>query len=139
MGITVWRDGERRTLNTTIAELDETRTAAASRDGGAQQQTGPLGLTLAPLTPELKDRFDLDDAAKGAVVVDVAPNSPAATRGFRPGDLITRAGRQGVEKPDDVVAAIEQARKANQNSVLVLRNRDGNSIFVPLPLDSQAG
>jgi len=139
--LTVWRDGKRQTLNTTIAKLDETRTAATtSQDGGAQQQQpGPLGLTLAPLTPDLRDRFDLNAGAKGVVVVDVAPNSPAATRGLRPGDLITRAGQQNVEKPDDVVAAIDQARKANQDSVLVLRNRDGNSIFVPLPVDSQAG
>ena len=58
---------------------------------------------------------------------------------LRPGDLITRAGRQSVEGPGDVVAAVKRARDAKQDHVLLLRNRDGNSIFVPLPIDGQTG
>jgi serine protease Do len=77
--------------------------------------------------------------AQGTVVVEVAPDSPAATRDLRPGDLITQAGRQRVEGPGDVAAAVEQARKANQDHILLLRSRDGNSLFVPLPIKPEAG
>jgi serine protease Do len=136
--ITVLRDGESRTLNATLTELEETQSAEAQSQGGGEQP-GPLGLTLAPVSPELRKRFDLGSDAGGAVVVQVEPNSPAATRGLRPGDLIIQAGRQSVEGPGDVAAAVKRARDANQDHVLLLRNRDGNSIFVPLPIDGKTG
>ena len=44
-----------------------------------------------------------------------------------------------IEGPDDVAAAVKRARDANQDHVLLLRNRDGNSIFVPLPIDGKTG
>jgi serine protease Do len=138
VGITVFRDGESRSLNTTITQLEESRSVEA-QEQGRDEQPGPLGLTLAPVSPEMRKRFDLGSEASGAVVVQVKPNSPAATLGLRPGDLITRAGRQSVEGPGDVVAAVKQARDAKQDHVLLLRNRDGNSIFVPLPIDGQTG
>jgi len=134
----VLRDGESRTLNATLTELEETQSAEAQSQGGGEQ-SGPLGLMLAPLSRELRKRFDLGSDAGGAVVVQVEPNSPAATRGLRPGDLIIQAGRQSVDGPGDVAAAVKRARDANQDHVLLLRNRDGNSIFVPLPIDSKTG
>ena len=59
--------------------------------------------------------------------------------GVRPGDLTTQAGRQSIEGPDDVMAAVKRARDANQDYVLLLRHRDENSIFVPLPIDGKTG
>lgn len=137
VGVTVLRDGNRKNLEVTIRQLEENVAAGSSEPGTPQQ--GELGLTLAPLTPETRNRFGVAPDAQGTVVVQVAPNSPAATRGLRPGDVITQAGRQHVDGPDDVVAAVEQARKANQDHVLLLRNRDGNSIFVPVPINPEAG
>lgn len=137
-GITVLRNGDRKNLEVTIRQLEETQTAAGSPDQNGSQ-AGPLGLTLAPLTPETRKRFGVSADAQGTVVVQVAPNSPAATHGLRPGDVITQVGRQPVKEPGDVVAAVEQARKANQDHVLLLRSREGNSIFVPLPINPEAG
>jgi serine protease Do len=134
--ITVLRDGESRTLNATLTELEETQSNEAQSQGGGEQP-GPLGLTLALLSPELRKRFDLGSDAGGAVVVQVEHNSPAATRDLRPGDLIIQVGRQSVDGSGDVVAAVKRARDANQDHVLLLRNRDGNSIFVPLPIDGK--
>jgi serine protease Do len=134
-GVTVMRNGGHKNLEVTIRELEETRAAGSPERESLQA----LGLTLAPLTPETRERFGVSPDAQGTVVVEVAPDSPAATRGLRPGDLITQAGRQRVEGPGDVAAAIEQARKANQDHILLLRSRDGNSLFVPLPIKPEAG
>jgi serine protease Do len=94
---------------------------------------------LAPVSPELRKRFDLGSAAGGPVVVQVEPNSPAATRGLRPGDLTTQAGRQSIKGPDDMAAAVKRACDANQDHVLLLRHRDENSFSVPLPIDGKTG
>ena len=70
------RGGERGTWNT-IRELEETRAAVSPEREGPQ--TGLLGLTLAPLTPETRN-VSVCLRRAGAVVVEVAPDSPAATR-----------------------------------------------------------
>ncbi|WP_158044827.1 DegQ family serine endoprotease [Skermanella pratensis] len=140
ISITVLRDGKSRTLDTTITQLEETLSAEAQPQGeSGSGQEGPLGLTLAPVSPEMRKRFDLGSDASGAVVVQVKPNSPAAMRGLRPGDLITQAGRHNVDGPSDVANAVKRARDADQDHVLLLRQRDGNSIFVPLPINGQTG
>jgi serine protease Do len=136
--ITVLRNSDRKNLELTIRQLDEAQPTAGSPEQNGSQ-AGSLGLTLAPLTPETRKRFGVSPDAQGTVVVQVAPDSPAAAHGLRSGDVITQAGRQPVKGPDDVVTAVEQARKANQDHVLLLRNRDGNSIFVPLPISPEAG
>lgn len=54
--------------------------------------------------------------------------------GFKPGDVIARAGQQIVSNPGDVANVVEQARKSGKGNVILLRRRDGRSLFVPLPL-----
>ncbi|MGR0187749.1 DegQ family serine endoprotease [Azospirillum aestuarii] len=130
--VVVQRDGKPMTLEVRVAELQP-----PSQQAEAQQQKpgeGQLGLTLAPMTSELRKQFSLDTDINGAVVVEVSPNSPAARSGFERGDVITRAGQQPVEGPDDVTKAVEAARKSNKNSVLLLRRREDSALFVPLPV-----
>lgn len=95
---------------------------------------GKLGLSLAPVTPELRREFGLGPADQGAVVVGVAPNSPAARAGLQPGDVITRVGPTPVTGPSDVAKALEEARRTNKDQVLVLRRRDDGALYVPLPV-----
>ena len=55
-------------------------------------------LTLSGITTDLKDKFSLADGSKGVVVVDVAKDSPAATKRVRPGDLITPGTAENTRK-----------------------------------------
>jgi Do/DeqQ family serine protease len=98
------------------------------RDGNAQTVTAVLGeipppaaLTAAP--PE-KEKEELDTVFEGAELVDnaspngvtgllvarVDPNSPAAERGLRPGDIITKVNRVRVRTLADAVPVMEDAR-----------------------------
>ena len=128
--VIVRRDGTSITLEARIAELQPPAQQAEAQ----QVKPGELGMTLAPITPELRRRFDLSNDLTGAVVVQVAPDSPAVRHGFQPGDVITRAGQSPVDDPSDVAAAVEQARKAKRGSVLLLRQRDESATFVPVPV-----
>jgi len=135
--LTLLREGEQQQLTVRIGELprDDQPTAAA-----AGPDEGTLGLTLAPITPDLRQRFDLSEEVEGAAVVAVAPGSVAAERGFRAGDVITRANQQPVESPGDLREAIESARKQGRESVVVLRQSGQGTVFVPLPVNpSQRG
>lgn len=65
------------------------RTLAPSEDRGV------AGAELAPLEPELADYFR--NAREGLLVLRVAPGSPAASSGLRPGDVIVEANGRRLE------------------------------------------
>ncbi len=87
-----------------------------------------LGLSLQPLTPDLAAQFGFE-GDKGLLVTDVAADSPAAKARPAPiarGELIKEIARKPVATLADAKAAIEEARKAKEKTVLVLvRSKEG--------------
>ena len=95
---------------------------------------GPLGLSVAPLTPELRKRYGIDKAPNGGVVVvGVEPGSDAS-RKLKAGDVITRAGDRAVNSPADVAAATAEAQKAGRPAVFLFINRDGRTAGLPVKI-----
>lgn len=137
------REGRERTVQARIERLEPDRPQAASatepQAPTGQTRDGPLGLTLAPLSPQVRERLGLTASGDGAVIVEVAPGSPAAERGLRPGDVIRRAGSRTVDDPGDVAAAVREAREARRGNVLMLVEREGNTLYVPLPTGQGRG
>ncbi|MEW5727212.1 MAG: DegQ family serine endoprotease [Pseudomonadota bacterium] len=126
--LTVLRDGKRIQVDVKIAELkDEVDQAKAG-------ETGELGLALGQLTDALRAKLGLPQGTTGAVVQGVKPGSPAAERGFRPGDVITMVAQRPVKGPEDVARMVGEARKAGRTSVLMLTRRGERQTFVTLPL-----
>ncbi len=127
----IWRAGDLRTLRVTVgASPDEEETVADAGNalGGADRPK--LGLTLAPLTAETRRQFRVPNDTEGVLVTEVTPGSPAARKGFSPGDVIKMIGGETVNAPSDVVNAVERAVKADQSSVLILIERRGSDRFV---------
>ncbi|HUT34721.1 MAG TPA: PDZ domain-containing protein [Planctomycetota bacterium] len=99
--------------------------APALPQGGEKLE---LGLSLQPLTPELAAQFGFE-GDKGLLVTDVAAGSPASKA--RPtaiarGELLKEIGRKPVATMAEAKAAIAEARKANEKTVLMLvRGKDG--------------
>jgi S1-C subfamily serine protease len=82
---------------------------------------GPRGLAgaeIADLNPELADYFG---TASGALVLSVAPDTPAARAGLRAGDVVVRAGGIGVASPRDLRRAIVEADRSRQLPLDVIR------------------
>jgi serine protease Do len=124
----VVRDGARRTLTAVIEKRDPERLASA--DSGAPVGPGSLGMRLMPMTPSLRDQYELDDGMTGAVVVAVDPTSEAASKGVRPGDVIKRVGSRNVRAPADVSRGIEEAKGSGRESVLALVSGTQGDRFV---------
>jgi Do/DeqQ family serine protease len=98
------------------------------RDGREQTVTAVLGentpSTVVAAAPVEDDDVELDAVFEGAELVDnaspngvpgllvarVDPNSPAADRGLRPGDVITKVNRVRVRTLDEAVPLMEDAR-----------------------------
>ena len=118
--MTVWRDNHSRSLDVKIGTEDTSKVASAAMDSGAK----PVGMSLAALTPDVRDQLNLSANVGGVVVREVTPGSNADESGVQPGDIIERVGNSPVTSPDQVVNAIHTAQheKRQALSVLVLRN-----------------
>jgi len=138
--VVVWRDGKEKVVQVTVGELKEEQMAAAAeerRDGSPEQSVEDIGLTLAELTPELTQRFELAEDAKGVVVTKVDPDSAAAEKGLRIGDLVVEVGQEEVTSPAQVAAKVKKAKDAKRKTVLLLVEGQGGLRFVALRLGSK--
>jgi S1-C subfamily serine protease len=90
--------------------------------------TGPRGLAgaeIAELNPELAEYFG---SRTGALVLRVAPETPAARAGLRAGDVVVRAGGQAVTAPRDLRRAIVEADRSRQLPLEVVRRGQRHSL-----------
>jgi serine protease Do len=139
--VQIWRKGKMETLGVMIGEMDETPQAMAEANGGGGDQGSPaeveaLGMRLSAITPEMRERFELDEAVKGVMVVEVAEGGAAAEKGIRPGDVIVEVQQDVVGDPGQVKTKVEEVKKAGRKSVLLLlRQRAGDLRFVAVRID----
>ena len=126
VSVKVLRKGKEITLSAEVGRLEDGEKVVASQDGssgGATVKT--LGMTIAPISDELRTKYVIDADLKGAVVTEVVPESAAAEKRIAPGDVITEAGEKEVTKPTDVELRVKDAEKAGKNSVLLLVAKGG--------------
>ena len=144
--VTVWRKGKKVALSVKLGEFpeDDKVAAAGVPDNAGRPETNQissLGLTMATISPDLRQRFKLDNEAKGVIVTEVDPESVAAEKGVRPGDIVRKVGpdQEAVNAPSDVRNKVEAARKNKMKTILFLTERDGNPRFVALRLQKEQG
>jgi serine protease Do len=123
--LAIMRDGQKQTVQATLAAMPETEALASNPATPAGQPQ--LGVGLAGLTPQLRDRLGLPEDTQGVVIANVAPDSPAAQAGLREGDVLLSVGHRKVETPHGAAAAIRAATK------------DGKTVALRILRDGQAG
>lgn len=116
--ITFIRDGKRRTVTATLSEMEDEEMAAPSNDlfeglEGARFTGIPEGHPLA-------------GEVEGVAVARVAPGSPAARSGLRPGDVITSVNR----RPVSSLSEFREAASADNNQLLLHVRRGNGALFI---------
>ena len=155
--VEVIRNGQRRTLQLSIAERPSDQELArlnglevegegeADKPEGAESSgqasaRASLGMSLQTLTPELARRGGLTGDLRGVVVTDLDPNSDAAQKGLRAGDVIVSINRAPANTPEAVSQVVDAARRSGRNSVLLLvRRGNGPPAFVAVDLARTTG
>src|SRR5581483_8561986 len=135
--IDILRKGQRQTLHVMVARMEDA-SASAKPSAPAPKPAGAkfadLGLTLAALDNDARNRYHIGGDVQGVVVTDVNPDSPAGDRNLRPGDVIVEVQNQPVKTPDDVTRRVQADIRAGRKVELLLVNRGGDLTFVALRL-----
>jgi serine protease Do len=107
-----------------------------------------IGISATSLTPELAGAMDLEPNQRGALIIDVTPNSPAEEAGLRGsdrqvdiegqqapvgGDVIVAVDGQPVKESDDLIAYLARSTEVGQTITLTVL-RDGKEQTVELTL-----
>ncbi len=135
--MTLRRGGKEMNVAATTGEMPQQEQQAAvtgsSSDEKAAGATG-LGLQLAAIDQGMRRQYRIPKEVEGVVVTKVASDSPAATLGVEPGDVIVSVDQQPVKTPQEAAEQLKQA--AAHGNILLLLNRHGTSQFVGLSVQS---
>jgi serine protease Do len=133
--IVLWRDGKDMTVTAKIrGDQQEGAVVKASADGKqADKKAEPTsyGVSLAPISKEMRQGMKLDDSVKGAVIAGVEPGSPADEIGLKSGDILQQVGRDAVDSPKAAVEKLKEAKKTGK-PVLMKVYREGMTRFVAI-------
>lgn len=137
--VVVLRDGETETLQVTLGRREEAEAAettpAAAAPADEPREAEILGMTLTPVTDEMKETLNLPSDTEGLVVNAVDAASEAYAKGLREGDIITEAGQMPVVLIKDLEDRITEASEAGRKSILLLVRRAGDPRFVALAIE----
>jgi serine protease Do len=123
--LSVYRGGKRENVSVDLGTMpgdEELAARSGSRESESEPNRTRFGLELVP-----------SEDGRGVQIASVTPNSPAAERGLRPGDIILEVGGIQVDDPMAVEAAVERAAGNGQEGVLMLVRSGERQRFVAMP------
>ena len=126
--LSLWRNQKAQDVTVTLGRAGENgATLAADGGGNADEATGGarLGLALRPLSRDERSQASLEH---GLVVQGV--QGAAARAGLTQGDVVMAINGQPVDSVDE----LRRVLAAKPKSVALLVWRDGERLFVPVPL-----
>ena len=135
--ILVSREGKALTLNATLEELKDERSAAV-KPAISRKPAEPLEATLEPLSAELRTELKLGEAAKGVLVAQVKAGTPTDEAGLVRGMVIQSVNGTSVTTAEEAKKAAGAARPGGVIMLRVLLpSRSGKpsraAINIPVP------
>ena len=134
------RGGQKQNAHLTVARLEDEK---AADDDAAPSATPPkpagklLGFSLSTLDNVSRAKYHVPPSVDGVLITAVDPDSQAAEKNFRPGDVIVSMHSEAVRSPDDVSRHLDADTKSGRKVELLLVNRDGTAAYVAMHLDGE--
>jgi len=132
--LSVLHDGQTKDVAVKVGTMPSEQTASNDNQGNGEHHER-LGLSLAPLSPDMRSQLDVPDGTKGAVVQGVQPGSPAEAAGLQPGDVIVGVGTHAVSSPAEAAKAMRSALGGNDHALALRVIRNGQPVFMGVNLD----
>lgn len=141
--IEIWRNGKKQIVNVIIEEMPE---EAENIKKGAvpvnqtetqdEQADIGLGIVLSEINADIAAKYNFPENVSGMVVSYVQPQSDAAKKGIKTGDLITQIDKKPIIDNQDVSRYVNEAILENKRPVL-LQIKDGEQLhFVAVKLSA---
>jgi serine protease Do len=127
----ILRDGKPESIHLTVGEFHKEAPEEAS-NGGAGEQRGRLGLTVADLSPDVRQQLHVPEQVHGAAIEEVRPGSAADNAGLTAGDVILEVNRHPVADADNFVSQVH-AVPQNKDILLLVWSNGGASYRVVHP------
>ncbi len=131
--VEVLRDGERLTLEVTIAELppdDELASRAPSEPPARPDAASLLGMELEPVPQEIREALNLEE---GGVVVAQVSEGPAREARIQRGDVLVMINNQRIESPQHFAELVDALPRGVRVPVLVQRGQGPVFLALRLP------
>ena len=132
--VKIWRDKGEQTLKVklgTYPNKDEVADSGTEPDDTPDEAPSnvdlkQLGLTLKAAPAGSKE---------GAVIAEVDPNSDAAQKGLREGDVILKAAGETITSPQDVVDALKKTKDQGLPAVMLhVKKSSDQTVLVAVPI-----
>ncbi|UIK03479.1 Do family serine endopeptidase [Neorhizobium galegae] len=158
--VVILRDGKQQTVKVTLGRLEDSADPEEEDDQPAlpegqgenktpnnnapgdqkgelsQDPAAAFGMTLAVLDEDRRKSFSIVESVEGVLITAVAPNSPAAQKGLKVGEVVVEVAQDFVESPADVVKRIAVLKsEGRRNAHVMVSDPSGNLRFVALPLE----
>ena len=138
VGLRVWRDGREVTQSVTIGRQDQSAQqialgeAPSEEDSALYEMTSSetLGASLAPLTADIRQRYQISEDVSGVVVAGIDAGGISAEQGLREGDVIISINQEQVASPEGVEKLAKTAKDQGKGTLLLLVNRGGSQLFI---------
>jgi serine protease Do len=122
--IALTRGGSPMTIDVTLGTMPPDKTASAdtgfNENGKAENSLASLGLTL-------------QHSQDGVLVTEVDPDSVAADKGLKEGDVIVEVAGKSVTRPSEVAEAVDSAKRDGKRNVLMRVKSGEGERFLALP------
>lgn len=134
--VTVWRNNKSETVKVKLGKFPGSSEEIARLEQGKpveQPSAGKttldlLGLTLGPARPGM---------GEGVAITEVDPNSDAAQKGLRPGDVIVQVQGEPVTKAADVAAQVEKVKEMGRTAVMLSVKSQDRTRFVAVQIKKE--
>jgi len=97
---------------------------------------GTIGVSVQDISPDLATAFGIE-GNKGAVILELEPESPAQAAGLRQGDIIVQMAGKPVEGATDLRNQIGLMRVGEQVSLQIVRDGDKRTVQVKIDIPHQ--
>ncbi len=117
--LTVWRGGKQLELKVKLGtrpDLEGIGAVSPEKNGDERETRGRIGLSIQDVDPRLSSGAGLP--AAGALVVEVAPGSPAEDAGLRKGMVVVEANKRPVRSRDELMKTLKDSKSGQ---VVLLR------------------
>ena len=140
--VIVMRNGEEKTIPVVLGRLEDGEKIAANERTGNEPDKNTktpskiLGMELGDLSEQVRKQFKISDDVQGVVITQIDPNSSAAEKGVRVGDVISEIAQESVKSVEDVSKQIAALKKqGRQNALLLIASSNGELRFAVIRIE----